>query len=177
MVNHQSSLNKSPSPQTVCVGTDESLCPLVPKISALTIGINRYPNESLHFPPLKGAVDDADSVSRFLIQYRGADSGRITDLRDGDATRDKIMNSLQGFVNDPLIKQEDTIVIYFAGHTKGPTKGCYGEGDTVALWAVDSSLDDAESCITRDEIYKLLSAISESKGCSIVSLPPTSHYH
>lgn len=121
--------------------------------------------------PLKGAVADANSVSDFLVQHRDVDPSRITNLRDKDATESKIVDSLKSFVDDPLIKQEDTIIIYFAGHTRGSGKGYYNEEDPVAILAVDYSRDDPESCVTADELYELLSAISESKRCNIVRFP------
>lgn len=165
-----SNSNGSLSSKPLCVGADGPSYPRAPKIFALIIGIDKYSNESGYFPPLKWAVADADSVSEFLIDHRGADASQVKNLRDEEATQDKIADSLKDLAHNPMIQKGDTIVIYFAGHTRGPNKGSFDEEDPVSLWAVDSLL--ADPGLTEEIIYNLLFAISESKGNNIVSFPP-----
>ena len=80
----------------------------------LAIGINEYSNPIFN---LKFAVPDARDFSEQLKQSL-AKAGTYSEtdivlLLDGDATREKILASIQTFQK---VKPEDAIFIYYAGH-------------------------------------------------------------
>ncbi|KAH6912032.1 hypothetical protein BKA70DRAFT_1098511, partial [Coprinopsis sp. MPI-PUGE-AT-0042] len=79
----------------------------------LTIGIDRYAVRVYPYD-LMGDVSDADSVVQFLIE-KGAAPERIRSLRNEQATRMAIRHELTDLITNPSIKENDPIVIYFAG--------------------------------------------------------------
>ncbi|KAH6911920.1 caspase domain-containing protein [Coprinopsis sp. MPI-PUGE-AT-0042] len=80
---------------------------------AVTIGINKYSNSGLQ--RLRGAVADAKSIVQFLTES-GVPLDRIRSLYDEQATREAIKSELQSLANNPVIKENDPILVYFAGH-------------------------------------------------------------
>ncbi|KAH6901389.1 caspase domain-containing protein [Coprinopsis sp. MPI-PUGE-AT-0042] len=83
------------------------------RLFALTIGIDEYLDEGTL--NLKGAAFDADSVVQ-LLKEKGVVSERIRSLRNEQATRIAIRTELTDLVTNPLIEENDPIVIYYAGH-------------------------------------------------------------
>ena len=73
---------------------------------ALTIGINAYPTAPLH-----GCVADADLWDKTL---RGLGFEMQPPLRDGEATRERIMAEMNALVGGA--RAGDTVVIQYAGH-------------------------------------------------------------
>ena len=73
---------------------------------ALTIGINAYPTAPLH-----GCVADADLWDKTL---RGLGFEMQPPLRDGDATRERIMAEMNALIGGA--RAGDTLVIQYAGH-------------------------------------------------------------
>jgi len=79
---------------------------------ALIIGIDNYP----HITKLKGAVADANRFQSFLQDQVKVENNRIINLRDDQATREKIEEAFCSLWEKECIKYDDPIVIYFAGH-------------------------------------------------------------
>ncbi|KAI0345834.1 hypothetical protein BDW22DRAFT_918059 [Trametopsis cervina] len=103
-----------------------------PSMHAVIIGINAYACNAIGkrennvpselspqiavAPDLSGAVADADAVHDLLVQVLGVPLANITNLRNHQATREKIIQTLEGFAANDDIKRNDPILIYYAGH-------------------------------------------------------------
>ncbi|KDR74094.1 hypothetical protein GALMADRAFT_157880 [Galerina marginata CBS 339.88] len=85
-----------------------------PNLFALTIGINSYRNSQ--YVNLKGCVSDADDVEEYLQLALAVPKAHIKSLRDGQATRESIIQAIKAFMVDSRIKEGNPILIYFAGH-------------------------------------------------------------
>ncbi|KJA15521.1 hypothetical protein HYPSUDRAFT_48284 [Hypholoma sublateritium FD-334 SS-4] len=93
--------------RSVCTFTKKYCGPLF----ALIIGINKY-----SFSPLRGAVPDADAISNFLTMQLGVPHENITNLRDKEATRARIISELEKLAKRKDIPRNAAILIYYAGH-------------------------------------------------------------
>ena len=82
------------------------------KIWAVVVGVGRY----AHMPALKYTDDDAYQMYAFLKSPQGGalPDERVSVLIDEDATRDKVLASLQ----KTLLKADDNdvVIFYFSGH-------------------------------------------------------------
>jgi hypothetical protein len=83
-----------------------ALAPCSGRRLALTIGINAYPTAPLH-----GCVADADLWQETL---RGLGFEVQRGLRNGDATRERILESMNALIGGA--RAGDTLVIQYAGH-------------------------------------------------------------
>jgi peptidoglycan/xylan/chitin deacetylase (PgdA/CDA1 family)/uncharacterized caspase-like protein len=80
---------------------------------AVVIGINNYQ----HWPKLKYAVNDAQSIAKILHTKLGFPKKNIFELYDEDATRERIVEVLGYNLADPKkVTQEDRVFIFYAGH-------------------------------------------------------------
>ncbi|QRV92055.1 ICE-like protease (caspase) p20 domain protein [Ceratobasidium sp. AG-Ba] len=82
-----------------------------PRLFALIIGINHYPNIN----GLQGAVSDGKSMAEFLRQI-SVPNEHIAELYDECATRDAIIKEFRRLTHDDRIEFGDAIVIFYAGH-------------------------------------------------------------
>ncbi|PBK66463.1 hypothetical protein ARMSODRAFT_1021270 [Armillaria solidipes] len=80
---------------------------------ALVIGIDKYRSDRID---LSGAVADADAVNEFLQKTLRVPTGQIKNLRNEEATRLTIEAAIKDLGNNPAIKKDDPILIYYAGH-------------------------------------------------------------
>ncbi|TFK19358.1 hypothetical protein FA15DRAFT_674482 [Coprinopsis marcescibilis] len=81
---------------------------------ALVIGINEYLDPET--PNLRGAVNDADRIVKFLKERLLVPTSNIENLRNSTATRNAIKTALSRLVIDTRIETNDPILIYFSGH-------------------------------------------------------------
>ncbi|SJL15630.1 uncharacterized protein ARMOST_19133 [Armillaria ostoyae] len=65
---------------------------------------------------LHGAVADADAVYSFLSETLRVPENRIKNLRNEEATRATIEMEIMNLGGNPAIKEDDPILIYYAGH-------------------------------------------------------------
>ncbi|KJA22187.1 hypothetical protein HYPSUDRAFT_215982 [Hypholoma sublateritium FD-334 SS-4] len=100
------------------------------KLFALTIAINKYLNT--HYTPLKGCIADAEDVESYLMNDLLVPSSQIFRLRNEEATRDRILRSLNFFRSNNNIKNGDPILIFFAGHG-GETEAPPGWGSKIQM--------------------------------------------
>ncbi|KAK0452948.1 caspase domain-containing protein [Desarmillaria tabescens] len=111
---HKSSSPKpspsSPPPQSITAGR-----PISP-LFALVIGIDKYKHHSHELIDLHGAVADADAVTKFLHEILHVPEHRIKNLRNEKATRVTIETEIENLGNNPAIKKDDPILIFYAGH-------------------------------------------------------------
>lgn len=84
-------------------------------IFAVVIGINKYGSSS--YPNLCGAAEDADRFNNYLTHGLGVPCDNIYSLRNEDASRDGIIQSIRWLKGHTKIKKDEAvIIIYFAGH-------------------------------------------------------------
>ncbi len=87
-----------------------------PPLFALVIGIDKYMHRSYGLRELHGAVADADAVYSFLSETLRVPENRIKNLRNEEATRATIEMEIKDLGGNPAIKEDDPILIYYAGH-------------------------------------------------------------
>ncbi|EDR08533.1 uncharacterized protein LACBIDRAFT_297307 [Laccaria bicolor S238N-H82] len=83
-----------------------------PRLYALIIGINNYD----HQRKLHGAVPDADAIKDYLVNELKVPEGQIVNLRNSEASRTAIIDAFNRLRDHPDIKEDDPILIYYAGH-------------------------------------------------------------
>ena len=85
------------------------------QVFALLIGIDKY--QSGNIWNLNAAVDDAESVERWLTNDLQVPRGHICTLLDSQATKRNIEERFMShLVNNSAIEPGDAIIVYFAGH-------------------------------------------------------------
>ena len=114
--------------------SDDSAVDLYGSSWALVIGINRY----TQFPPLNYGVADAEFVAEALLD-QGFPERNVFLLTDENATRSRILSTLQGAIRKKSSKK-DRLLIYFAGH--GETERLPGGGQEGWLIPVDGDPND-----------------------------------
>ncbi|SJL06452.1 uncharacterized protein ARMOST_09789 [Armillaria ostoyae] len=85
-----------------------------PPLFALVIGIDKYFSDRIR--DLSGAVADADAVDAFLQETLRIPKHQIKNLRNEEATRLTIETEIKDLGNNPAIKKDDPILIFYAGH-------------------------------------------------------------
>lgn len=78
---------------------------------ALIIGINDYVKAS----PLGYAVNDAEELQRALVEDLKFPHENVTLLKNGEATRERILKHYLGYAS-PAIELDERLIIFFAGH-------------------------------------------------------------
>lgn len=113
---------------------------------ALVIGINAYQNTN----PLSYACNDADSVASLIVDELGFPQANVTILKDGQATKDGIMNAYLGY-RDLASNIDDRVIVFFAGHgtTVDSSKAPVGY-----LVPVDGSLTNLNSLVRWDDLTR-----------------------
>lgn len=79
---------------------------------AVVIGIDDY----AAWPKLQYAVKDAESVASLLVTSFGFQKDAITILKNGEATRKGIIDTLTARLSTLAKNQDDRVFIFFAGH-------------------------------------------------------------
>ncbi|KAG6816336.1 hypothetical protein H0H87_006885 [Tephrocybe sp. NHM501043] len=95
----------------------------MPALFALIIGIDQYRDPRIL--DLRGAVNDANAVEDYLVFNVGVSKDRLMNLRDEGATRKGILQALKSLVHHGAIREQDPILIYYAGH--GSEAQCCGQ--------------------------------------------------
>ncbi|KAK0486539.1 caspase domain-containing protein [Armillaria novae-zelandiae] len=85
-----------------------------PPLFALVIGIDKYLSNGIR--NLSGAVADADAVNEFLQKTFRVPKEQIKNLRNEEATRMTIETEINVLGQNPAIKKDDPILIFYAGH-------------------------------------------------------------
>ncbi len=80
---------------------------------ALVIGIDAYSKVR----PLEFAVSDADAIATVLREKHGFTDIRV--LRNPDATKANIVAALNALTDTNTVRQEDRVVVFYAGHGEG----------------------------------------------------------
>ena len=128
---------------------------------AAVIGINNYPKAR----GLKYAVNDALAFKNYLEDYIGLPEDHIFFLTEQDATKDNIL-SLLGTKLKRKASQEDTVIIFYAGHGAVETDPSNPDGDGFEKYLLpfDADLNDLfASSISMDEVRKIFNRISAER--------------
>ncbi|SJL15631.1 uncharacterized protein ARMOST_19134 [Armillaria ostoyae] len=88
--------------------------PIEQSLFALVIGIDEYADPNVH--NLTGAVADADAVNDFLQKTLHVPEYQIKNLRNKEVTRVTIEREIKNLGDNPAIKRDDPILIFYAGH-------------------------------------------------------------
>ncbi|PVF95475.1 hypothetical protein CPB86DRAFT_711236 [Serendipita vermifera] len=139
---------------------------------ALIVGINKYASPSVS--QLRGAVADAEAVKLYLTDDLKVPEDNIKILRDEKAIRAEIIKGIRWLIDDPSIRQDDPILIFFAGHG--------GEGPAPVRW--DARRSTVQFIVPHDyltekegkkvhgipdlSIARLLTELATAKGNNIV---------
>jgi len=122
-----------------------------PQIYAVIIGINNYHE----LPSLKYAVNDAKSVSDYLIEYMEVPEKNITLLLNDNATLLNIKKDLLTNLPEKTTKK-DQVIIFWAGHgILKPDDSSYdGDGFSKYLASVDTQKKSYEATALPAELLK-----------------------
>jgi hypothetical protein len=115
----------------------------------LVIGINNYQ----FWPKLNNAVKDVNDIAGVLMSRYNFDFANITMLKDEQATRSNIYNSLRGLIEK--VSPQDNLIVYFSGH------GYFDELLTEGYWIpVEAHVGSSGDYISNTDILKILSNIN-----------------
>lgn len=123
---------------------------------ALVIGINKYQ----HHPNLKTAVNDATTVAGLLEDKYFFDKENIVLLKDGEATKGRILNAFRDLAAQQ-VKKGDNVFIYYAGH------GWFDDMLETGYWVTSEATKEPATFLENNIIYKYITAL-DKKGAQHV---------
>ncbi|MCI0752045.1 MAG: caspase family protein [Flammeovirgaceae bacterium] len=127
----------------------EDYNPATAKNHLLVIGINNY----TYWPKLNNAVKDATDIASILMGRYNFEFANVTVLKDEQATRSNIYNSLRSLIEK--ISQNDNLVVYFSGH--GYFDDLLNEGYWIPF---EAKVNSSGEYISNTEILKVLGNIN-----------------
>ena len=124
---------------------NDTFTPLQGKKHFFGIGINDY----AYWRSLNNAVKDLDDIVTLLIDKYDFDQNTIVLLKNSQATRKNIVNTLHRYTTDPsVVKEEDSLLIYFSGH------GILDSNNDGYWVPYESAENDIDSFIPIDTIHR-----------------------
>jgi WD40 repeat protein len=127
----------------------EEYNPAVAKNFLLVIGINNY----AFWPKLNNAVKDVNDIAGVLMSRYNFDFANITILKDEQATRSNIYNSLRSLIEK--VSPQDNLIVYFSGH------GFFDDLLSEGYWIpVEAHVGSSGDYISNTEILKILGNIN-----------------
>jgi hypothetical protein len=115
----------------------------------MVIGINNYQ----HWPKLNNAVKDASDVASTLISRYNFEFDNIIVLKDEQATRSNIYNSLRSLIEK--VTPQDNLLIYYSGH------GYFDQLLNEGYWVpVESHTNSNGDYVSNTEILKIINNIN-----------------
>ncbi|PPQ85603.1 hypothetical protein CVT25_012510 [Psilocybe cyanescens] len=144
---------------------------------ALLVGINEYQSPTGYLS-LRGAEPDACRWRDFLRNHGDLNS-HITLLLGRDATRKNIAKAFKDLANNPLIREGDPIVIFYAGHGgeilhQTPDGGKHWI-QMVVPYDYCTERGKEVPCISDMEIGMWIDRIAEKKGDNITVIMDCCH--
>lgn len=129
--------------------TGQEYNPADAKNFLLVIGINNYQ----HWPKLNNAVKDASDVASTLISKYNFEFDNIIMLKDEQATRSNIYNSLRSLIEK--VTPQDNLLIYYSGH------GYFDQLLNEGYWVpVESNTNSTGDYVSNTEILKIINNIN-----------------
>lgn len=117
------------------------------KYYALIIGIDNFQGE---WPPLRNAVNDAQSLEKVLVEKYQFDC--IKTLINEEATRQSILREFEWLMD--TVREKDNLLIYYSGH------GYYNEQMEKGFWVpVDAHTKQLHLYISNEEIRSFMAGI------------------
>ncbi|KAF8593424.1 hypothetical protein BDV93DRAFT_461243, partial [Ceratobasidium sp. AG-I] len=145
-------------------------------LHGLFFGINEY--KSTTYDNIRGALSNVNNMVDYFHRDLGVPLEQLTVRRNSDVTRSAIINDIRASGNNPLIKEQDPIVIYFSGHGCVPTR----PKDWPVIQAIvahDSNTLDSDGgvigVIPSYTIDVLLVQLAEMKGNNITLILDCGH--
>lgn len=115
----------------------------------LVVGINNYQ----FWPRLNNAVKDVNDLASVLMSKYGFEFANITMLKDEQATRSNIYNSMRGLIEK--VTAQDNLVVYFSGH------GFFDDLLNEGYWIpVEAHVGSSGEYISNTEILRVLGNIN-----------------
>lgn len=145
---------------------------------ALLVGINRYPNNTWQTAPavekgsfVQGALTDIELQRELLINRFGVAPQNIVTLADGDATVNRILETVQGHLISPA-KSGDTLVFHFSGlGSQAYLSGRTEQKALPTLLAADSHLPNDEVPVIQDLFAESLAQLFAGlRGVNILTV-------
>lgn len=126
----------------------EEYNPAIAKNFLLVIGVNNYQ----HWPKLNNAVKDVNDVASVLMSRYNFEFANITILKDEQATRANIYNSLRGLIEK--VTPQDNLIVYFSGH------GFFDDLLSEGYWIpVEAHVGSTGDYISNTDVLKILGNI------------------
>lgn len=126
---------------------------------AVVIGINDYAK----WPKLQYAVNDASAVRQALVERFGFDAQRVLMLKDGEATRSRILSTFNEQLGGNRLGRNDRVFVFFSGH--GATRKLSSGREVGYIIPADADPNDtATDAVPMTEIQN----IAESLGAKHV---------
>ncbi len=158
-------------------GIDFATVSPAPPLFALVIGIDKHLSNGVR--DLSGAVADTDAVNEFLEVTLGVPQCQIKNLRNEEATRIAIETAIQDLGNNPAIKKDDPILIFYAGHgaeANAPSGWRSANGKIQMLVPYDFILDGSTDSqrgqgVLHLRLSHLLADLAAKKSDNIVRFP------
>lgn len=162
-------------------GAQTSYAPFYGRRVAVVIGINQYEK----WPPLEGAVGDAQRISAML---RDMGFNEVIEVYDRDATRQHLLRLL-GMELAQKVTEEDFAFIFFAGHGQtetlpnGQKRGYIipVDGDAQDVFSTAISMDtlrDLSNRLPAKHVYYAMDSCYSGLGFvrGLTSIPKTQGY-
>lgn len=122
---------------------------------AIVIGINDY----AQWPKLQYAVNDAESVRQTLIERFGFAAERVTLLKNGEATRNRILATFHDQFSHDSLAKDDRVFVFFAGH--GATRTLSSGRDVGYIIPADAGTGNlAADAIAMTEIQNIAESLN-----------------
>ena len=125
-------------------------------VYAVIIGISDYQDDRI--PDLRFAVNDAQEFYNILVDpnYRDIPEDHVKLLLDQEATTRNIKEAIGKWLSDQA-KEEDTALIYYAGHGSSEKEESY--------WVTyEADIDDLyATALNNNEIYDMLNRITSKR--------------
>jgi len=122
---------------------------------AVIIGIDDYAK----WPKLKHAVHDAEDVRKTLVERLGFDASKVLLLKNGEATRNGILNTFHERFGEGKMQRNDRLFVYYAGH--GTTRQLASGREVGYIVPVDADPKDTPTdAISMSEIQNIAESLS-----------------
>ena len=122
---------------------------------AVVIGIDDYAK----WPKLQHAVHDAESVRQMLVERLGFDAAHVVLLKNGEATRNRILGTFHEQFGDGKLQRNDRLFVFYAGH--GTTRQLASGREVGYIVPVDADpKDTAADAISMSEIQDVAESLN-----------------